>query len=152
MNTENKTIRDIRYAFHFIFFLLIELLREVNKIGIKVNDKHNQYSDFFRDENRLKFIFDYIRNLGLAALVSAVGLQLIVGERVFKIPFLGFILGVIISFAGMVLMFFNQDDFVRKFGNVPVTKKAITLFIFTYISTLAVFFLVVGSELAASGG
>lgn len=73
----------------------------------------NNFPKFIRVEGKdvnLKFVFDNIRNIGIAALLFAIGVAVAKGEPLNSLSFMPYsevVLGIVIAIIGFVLMILN---------------------------------------------
>lgn len=73
----------------------------------------NNFPKFIRVEGKdvnLKFVFDNIRNVGIAALLFAIGVAIAKGEPLNSVSFIPYsevVLGIIITIIGFILMMLN---------------------------------------------
>lgn len=93
--------------------------------------KSGNFPQFIRVQESdvtLKFVFDNVRNIGLSALVFALGIIIAKGEPInslFAIPYSEIVLGVVVCFSGFLLAVLNFMQGVlailasKKF-NMPV--------------------------------
>ena len=85
---------------------------------------------------RLKLIFDHVRNYGIAASVLIAGFYLIShGAVVSQFPGAGIVFGVLLLFAGVLLMVFNLLQPIWLMANYKV--KMIPYFVASIIMFLA---------------
>lgn len=123
----------------------IKMLIVYIKQGVKMKDFNpDNYPQFIRVQEKdvtLKFIFDNIRNIGLSALVFALGVIIAKGEPIsslLSVPYSQVVLGIVICLSGFLLAILNLIHGIlailasKKF-NMPV------YIIFSFFLQVAVF-------------
>ena len=120
--------------------MLVENNSDMNAIEKSVR-KILIFLEIKQEEISLKYIFDHIRNLGLAAVVSATGFLISEGEPLLWIPYTQIILGFSLFAVGFFLAVLNLVQgilVIRPTGTVRKILYGMAVFIL-YTATYKVF-------------
>ena len=133
--TTRRTARELRLT-----AALAENNSDMNVIEKSVR-KILIFLEIKQEEISLKYIFDHIRNLGLAAVVSATGFLISEGEPLLWIPYTQIILGFSLFAVGFFLAVLNLVQgilVIRPTGTVRKILYGMAVFIL-YTATCKVF-------------
>lgn len=106
-------------------------------------------SKLAKNENHVKLIFDYVKNIGVSALIVAAGKWQIENQLlgVFS-HFYGILVGYILSASGFCLLFINQEFIIHQIDKYNPSKwLRVALHAYIFMIAILLFIYLLGGNL-----